>query len=82
MGTREAIHDFINHELLHGNSDDNLRDDEQLIESGIIDSMGIMNLLKFLETKFSFQIPSEELVPENFSTIDLISKLVDRLLAR
>jgi acyl carrier protein len=82
MGTREAIHDFINQELLHGNSDGKLREEEQLIESGIIDSMGIMNLLKFLEAKFAFQIPSEELIPENFSTIDSISALVDRLLAR
>jgi acyl carrier protein len=63
------------------NLDKPLDDDEQLVESGIIDSLGVMSLLSFLEERFSIQIPSEDLVPENFATVATITTLVEHQIA-
>ena len=78
MNTSDTIRDFINEEILHGTLTIPLNDQDPLIESGIIDSMGVMTLLAFLEDKFSIQIPGDELIPENFATISTITILVDR----
>jgi acyl carrier protein len=78
MNTSDTIRDFIAGEILHGTRTIPLIDQDPLIESGIIDSMGVMTLLVFLEDEFSIQIPSEELMPENFSSISAITILVER----
>lgn len=78
MNTKEIIRDFFSNELLQGTGETVISDDDQLIESGIIDSLGIMTTLSFLEEKFSLQIASEDLVPENFATISTIAALIDR----
>jgi acyl carrier protein len=78
MNTSNDIRNFIVTEILHGSMANPLGDNEPLIESGIIDSMGIMTLLAFVEEQFSIQIPSDDLMPENFATITSIAALVER----
>ena len=78
MSTNEIIRNFISHELLHDGRKTLLSDDDQLIDMGIIDSLGIMTLLVFIEDKFSIQISGDELLPENFATVSAISNLIDR----
>ncbi len=82
MTTSENIRSFIAEEILHGSQGRLLDDNEPLIESGIIDSMGIMTLLAFVEEKFSIQIQGDDLIPENFASISAITALVERQTAR
>jgi acyl carrier protein len=79
MNTNDIIHKFISTELLQGTGETTLGDDDQLIQSGIIDSLGIMTMLSFLEEEFTLQIPGEDLIPENFASISTIAALVERL---
>lgn len=53
---------------------------DSLIESGIMDSMGLVSLLSYLEQEFSISIDGDELVPENFETIESIASFVHRKL--
>jgi acyl carrier protein len=46
-----------------------LADTEPLLESGIIDSLGILDVVAFIEAEFKFTVDDEELTPENFRTI-------------
>jgi acyl carrier protein len=78
VNTKDIIFNFINNEMLHRPSGTPLGDDEQLVESGIIDSLGVMTMLSFLEEKFNIQIPGEDLVPENFESISAITALAER----
>ncbi len=78
MNTKDTIREFISVEILQDALATSLTDQDLLIESGVIDSLGIMTLLTFLEDKFSIQIPGEDLMPENFSSISSIATLVDR----
>ncbi len=82
MTTKEIIRDFVSNELLaDGARETPVSDEDQLIENGIIDSLGIMGLLSFVEERFSIQIPGDDLLPENFASIAAISNLVDRSLS-
>ncbi len=82
MKTNDAIRRFITNELLRGLPGKLLGDDDPLIESGVIDSMGVMSLLAFLEKEFSIEIPGDDLIPENFGSITAIVALVERQRAR
>lgn len=82
MSTKEIIREFISEELLHDHNQNKLKDEDQLIETGIIDSLGIMTLLVFLEERFSIQVSGDDLIPENFGSITAISTLTERYLKK
>ena len=50
--------------------------DASLTRGGIVDSVGVVELIHFVETRFGIEIADEELVPENIDTIDNIVRYV------
>lgn len=54
--------------------------EDPLIDSGVLDSMGIMALLAFIESKFNIRVSDEELLPENFGTLSAVTRMVQRKL--
>jgi acyl carrier protein len=50
--------------------------DTALLEKGILDSLGILDVVSFLESDFSMVISDEELVPENFQSLGTLSAFV------
>ncbi len=63
------------HELNDGIPDDVQVD---LLEEGIIDSFDVVNIVSALEDRFAIEIPAEDIVPENFSSIRRIVALVQK----
>lgn len=55
----------------------NVKDADELLESGIIDSLGVLDLVSFLEQQFSFTVVDDELIPENFRTVEHIVAFVE-----
>ena len=55
---------------------DSLDGSDSLLENGIIDSVGMLNLVEFLEKKYSIKIDEDDLMPENFDTLDAIEDYV------
>jgi acyl carrier protein len=53
-----------------------LKDGDPLLESGILDSLGVLDLVQFAEQEFSIHIADEELTRENFQNIDCIVNFV------
>ena len=51
--------------------------DDSLLDSGIIDSLGILEVVQFLESEFGVHVNDEEMMPENFETINGISIFVN-----
>jgi acyl carrier protein len=51
---------------------------ENLLAQGIIDSVGILKLVAFLEERFGFEASDDDLVPENFMTVAMIRNFVER----
>ena len=54
----------------------NIGDKDHLLKNGIIDSLGILEVVTFLETEFGLTITDEELLPENFESIRSLSAFV------
>jgi acyl carrier protein len=59
-----------------------ITDADPLLESGIMDSMGVLELVTFVEQEFGVNVSDEELVPENFQSIRLLADFVLTKLSR
>ena len=62
---------YISRELV-SKPEFSLKNDSPLFESGILDSRSLINLVLFLERQFGIVVLPEEMLPENFQTIDRI----------
>jgi len=47
-----------------------------LLDSGIVDSLGVLDLVGFIEEQFGIEAQDEDLVPENFDSIDALTRFV------
>ena len=70
--------EFIKKDLARGKVTGNLGSTDDLIESEILDSLGIMKLILFLENTYSVKIADDDLTLENFSSIMSINSLLER----
>ena len=74
------IRKFIAEDLLFGD-DKPLGREDSLLEAGIIDSTGILELISFLEERFKIRVSDDELVPENLDTIASLCAYLQKKLA-
>lgn len=56
-----------------------LNDDDSLTMKGIIDSIGLIELIDFISEKYSIEIPEDLLTPENFDSINGIVNIIQKL---
>ncbi len=68
---REKVRGFIVENFLFGQGNE-LQDDTSLLEKGILDSTGVLELVAFLEEAFSIKIDAEETLPDNLDSVDQI----------
>ncbi len=54
-----------------------LSDEQDLLQSGIVDSLGILELVNFLTEEFRITVSDEELLPEHFSSIRSLTEFVE-----
>jgi acyl carrier protein len=57
---------------------DKLGIDESLLENGVVDSTGILELVFFAEDQFGIQIDTSEVLPENFDSINALAAYIRR----
>ena len=70
--TTELI-EYIKENLLIGQSDIELLPEDDLLGSGLVDSMGMMKLIGHIETHYQFTVPPQDMTIENFMTVEAIS---------
>ncbi len=56
----------------------NVADDQPLLGGGLIDSLGILEVVSFLESEFNIAVADEELLPENFESVRNLSRFVQK----
>ncbi len=76
MDIRERIRDFILSNFLIPELKVPLDDDTPLLESGILDSTGVMELVLFVGEEFGIEVPAEDLLPENFDSINVLANYI------
>ncbi|MFZ0708060.1 MAG: acyl carrier protein [Candidatus Korobacteraceae bacterium] len=57
-----------------------LTDDDNLLTSGVIDSLGVLEIVTLLQQEYSLEVNDEELTPENFESVRSIAQFVNQRL--
>jgi acyl carrier protein len=73
------VRGYILENLLFSNDPAELPNDASLLDRGIIDSTGVLEIVLFLEGEFEIQIKASEMLPENFDTVNNMVAFVQRL---
>lgn len=77
-GVTQAVRGFILANYLFTDDAAALSDGVSLMESGIVDSTGILELIGFLEEKFGIRVADEEMIPDNLDSVEKITAFVAR----
>ncbi len=77
MRTEDILRAFIVDELGFAGAARDLTDDLELIEAKVLDSLGIFQLVTYIEEECGIEVRDEELLPANFSTIASLAAFVD-----
>lgn len=77
VDTASRVRSYLIENFLYMHRDAELGDDEQLLERGILDSMGVMELVSFLEEEFGVQLADEEITEANLGTVGSITRLME-----
>ena len=73
MTDKEKVKEFLLQNFLFTNDPGELDDDESLLEKGVIDSTGILEVIMFLEETFNIDISEKEMVRDNLDSVNSIS---------
>jgi acyl carrier protein len=73
---RATIREFITTQLAQRAEDRRIGDRDDVISTGLVDSLGIVRLVGFLEETFAIRIRDDEILPENFASVDAITSFV------
>ncbi len=79
MENAHHIREFIC-ETLYVDEEEGLRDDESLLERGVLDSTGVIEVVAFLEERFGIIVEDSEIHPANLDSIDRMVQFVERKL--
>jgi acyl carrier protein len=69
---------FIVSNFLFGQEGDGIADDQSLLEAGVVDSTGLLELVAFMEERYGISVVDHELVPENLDSLRNLSQFVVR----
>jgi acyl carrier protein len=74
---KERLARYITSDLLN-QGDLTVADDEDLLGSGLLDSLSVMSLVHFIEQELSIDVPAEDVTIENFVSLDAIEAYLRR----
>ena len=80
MEIETKLREFILKNLYYA-EDRAIEDYDSFLETGVVDSMGVMELVAFVQREFGLEVAQEEIVVENFDSIRKLAAFVRRKLA-
>jgi acyl carrier protein len=75
---RDQIKGFIINNFMMGRNPEELTDSDSLLNKGIIDSTGVLELVGFLEESFNIQVEDAELIPENLDSVNNLVNYIEK----
>jgi acyl carrier protein len=78
---RQTIHEHIQFNFLFDGNEGDFDDDTSLVESGVVDKTGILEIVLFVEETYGIEAPESDLTPDNFDTVNNITAYVARRMA-
>jgi acyl carrier protein len=74
---RERIQKFILENYLFTSDPNALGVDDSLLERGIVDSTGMLEIIMFIEEQLGVMVEDEEMIPENLDSVSRIAAFVE-----
>lgn len=71
------VREFVSENFLFGRSNVSLEGDDSLLEEGLIDSTGVLELVMFIEDRFDVTVDDEDLVPDNLDSINRLISFIE-----
>jgi acyl carrier protein len=78
VSNSDVVKEYIVSEFLPDVSADDLTDDYELIATGVIDSLGVLRLIGWLETRFDIPVDDIDISELDFVTVNAISQFIER----
>ena len=78
MTIETQIKDYIAKNLLFSDNGFQYPDDVSFLDEGIVDSVGVMELVAFVEDKFKLKIDDMDVTPDNFDSVTRLAAFVRR----
>lgn len=75
--TREQIRSFLAENFLLSSDGFTLDDDASLLEAGVVDSTGVLEVILFVEETFGVEVADDEIVPDNFDTVNKMAAYIE-----
>ena len=77
MDIKKQIRQYLAENFLFSSNGFNLGDDASLLEEGIIDSTGVLELVMFVEETFDVEVADEEIIPDNFDSVNNLAAYIE-----
>ena len=74
MSIEAVIRDYVLENFLFTSDNGQLQDNVSFLEEGIVDSTGVLELVMFVEETFGITVEDEEIVPENFDSVQKLAR--------
>jgi len=78
MPNEKKIRSFILDNFLFTSDEAALNNDDSFLETGILDSTGMLEVILFLEDEFAISVAEDEMIPENLDSVDALVGFVNR----
>ena len=78
MSVKQQVRQFILANYLFTDDDSKLSDSQSLLQSGAMDSTGILELIMFLEETMNVKVADAEMIPANLDSVDNVVNFVGR----
>ncbi|MGE3510609.1 MAG: acyl carrier protein [Vicinamibacterales bacterium] len=75
------VREFVIANFLFGQDNGQLQNGQSFLESGVVDSTGVLELVTFIEERFGISVEDRELLPQNLDSIDNVARFVEQKLA-
>jgi acyl carrier protein len=72
------LRQYIAENLLFNDNGAGLDDEESFLDSGVVDSLGVLELATFVEDTFAIEVPDDEVIPDNFDSISKLTAYIGR----
>lgn len=79
--SQRALLDFVSTELLTDRPEFELQADDDLLSSGLVDSLGVMRLIRFVEQHHQIKVPPADVTIEHFLSVATILTYLEALVA-
>lgn len=78
MNNRQAVRLYILENFMFTNDESALLDGDSLLDRGLIDSTGVLEIILFLEETFDIKVKDDEMLPENLDSVDNLVAFIER----